>query len=99
MGVAGDIKRNFPFNLVEEEILITSCPRYAFCLFSIIQYSKIPYHKILGALDFQHTSDKTPGFWCNVQRFIYIRHATGLVENGTRLFHILLTFSVAIYSG
>ena len=66
MGVAGDIKRNVPFNLVEEEILITSCPRYAFCLFSIIQYYKIPYHKILGALDFQHTSDKTPGFWCNV---------------------------------
>ena len=40
--------------------------KVCFFFFSIIQYAKIAYHKILGALDFQHTSDKTPGFWCNV---------------------------------
>ena len=32
-------------------------------------------------------------------RFIYVRYAMGLMENGTQLFNILIVVCVAVFSG
>ena len=66
MGVEGDLKRNEPFNLVEEELLITSCPRFVLFFGVKLTFHHTFNFQILGALDIEHSSVKTAGVWSNV---------------------------------